>query len=527
VWRRARRLGLLLIPVVLVIGVLLSITTTRVWLTGAGATLLLKTASILSSVQLERAPAVAVLPFLNLSGEADSDYFSDGISTEVINALARSGRLPVIARSSSFQFRGASPDVREVGRRLGASHVLEGSVRRAGDNVRLTAQLSDTKSGQLVWSEAWQRDLSDIFALQQEVAADIVEQVYLALGYDQAALRAEPVAVDFGTRRGTDNPEAYELYLQGAALLYSDRPPLIQQSHGYFERAIALDGDYADAWAMKGYSLHILGHWTSGAPRIPAAVLPRAIAAYRRALEIEPRHAFARGYLGVALMINDFKWEEGMRLLEESLAINPIDADLLAVYGFYLDTMQLPGAQEVLERAYLLNPSSFETTGSLAYHLIRKGRLLEAAALAEDALRHEPDGYATNYYVAQLNVFLGRLDYAEEHLRKARRVANPVDLNLDAMQWWINRLRGKEFPPFAVIWERMQTETLSPALLYRDWDIDEQAMVALFELAIEQRQLALRSALFREPKPRAMPEAEWRRFKEITGVTAFKESHQE
>ena len=95
------------------------------------------------------------------------------------------------------------------------------------------------------------------------------------------------------------------------------------------------------------------------------------------------------------------------------------------------------------------------------------------------------------------------------------------------MQWWIDRLRGKDVPPFAVIWERMQTETLSPALLYRDWDIDEQAMVALFELAIEQRQLALRSALFREPKPRVMPEAEWRRFKEITGVSAFQESHAE
>jgi TolB-like protein len=509
--------------VVLVIGVLLSITTTRVWLMGAGATLFLKTASILSPVRLEQAPAVAVLPFLNLSGEADSDYFSDGISTEVINALARSGRLPVIARSSSFQFRDASPDVREVGRRLGVSHVLEGSVRRAGESIRLTAQLSDTKSGQLVWSEAYQRELGDIFTLQQEVASDIVEQVYLALGYEPAVLRAEPVAADLWTRRGTDNPKAYELYLQGVALLYSDRPPLIKQAPDFFDRAIALDSDYADAWAMRGIAVLALVHWVSGAPLIPASALPQGIAAFRRALEIEPRHAFATGYLGIALMINDFRWEEGMRLLEQGVQMNPNDAEMLSAYGFYLDTMHLPGAGEVLERAYRLDPFKIETVSNLAVHLQRKDRLLEAAALVDTLLTQDPDGYAVNRYAARLNLGLGRLDYAEERLRKAREVANPVDLNLDATQWAIDSRRGKPIPPLAAIWERMQTENLSAAVLYRELDVDEEAIVALFELAIEQRQPALRSALF-GPKPRAMPEAEWRRFKEITGVTRFQES---
>ena len=521
--RGKSRLVRLLVALVLLSGLLLSFAGPRAWLMEAGVTLFIKAASILSPVRLERAPVVAVLPFLNLSSDADNDYFSDGISTEIINALARTGRLPVIARSSSFQFRGTDHDVREIGRRLGVSHVLEGSVRRAGESVRLTAQLSDTGSGQLIWSEVYQRELSDIFALQQEVAADIVGQVYVALGYGPAALRAEPMAVDFGTHRGTANPEAYELYLQGVALLNSDRPPLIDQAPAYFDRAIALDGDYADAWAMKGYALGVLGHFQWGASRIPASVYPESIAAFRKALEIEPRHAFATGYLGVLLMQNDFQWAEGMRLLEQGVTMNPNDAEMLSVYGFYLDTMHLPGAGEVLERAYRLDPFKIETRANLAVYLNRKGRRLEAAALAETLLTQDPEGYAANIYAAWLNLGLGRLDYAEERLRKARQVANPVDLNLDSMQWVIDYRRGKGWPPWEDVWARMQTENLSNAVLYRELDVDEEAIVALFELAIKQRQPALRSALF-GPKPRAMPEAEWRRFKEITGVTRFQES---
>jgi TolB-like protein/DNA-binding winged helix-turn-helix (wHTH) protein len=518
---RKWRLAMLLATLVLVSGLLLAFAGPRAWLTEAGVTLFIKAASILSPVRPERAPVVAVLPFLNLSSDADNDYFSDGISMEIINALARTGRLPVIARSSSFQFRGADLDVREIGRRLGVSHVLEGSVRRAGDSIRLTAQLSDTGLGQLVWSEVYQRDLSDIFALQQEVAADIVGQVYVALGYGPAVLRAEPV--DFGTRRGTANPEAYELYLQGVALLNSDRPPLIDQAPAYFDRAIALDGDYADAWAMKGYALAVLGHFQWGASHIPASVYPESIAAFRKALEIEPRHAFATGYLGVLLMQNDFQWAEGMRLLEQGVTMNPNDAEMLSVYGFYLDTMHLPGAGEVLERAYRLDPFKIETMANLAVYLNRKGRRLEAAALAETILTQDPEGYAANVYAARLNLGLGRLDYAEERLRKARQVANPIDLNLDAMQWLIDYSRGKGWPPWVEVWERMQSENLSNAVLYRELDVDAEAIVALFELAIEQRQPALRSALF-GPRPRAMPEAEWRRFKEITGVTRFQKS---
>lgn len=521
-WRRIRRTWLLLIAALIVAGTSLSFVGPRAWLTETGVTLFMKTASILSEFRLERAPAIAVLPFLNLSSDADNDYFSDGLSTEIINALARTKRLPVIARSSSFQFRGANLDAREIGHRLGVTHVLEGSVRKVGERIRLTAQLIDAGSGELVWSEVYQRELGDIFALQLEIATDIVEQVYHGLGFENALQQGQLVTGEFRTSRRTANLEAYDFYLKGVAMLTSDRPPLIAQSPGYFDRAIALDSDYADAWAMKGYALGILGHASSGAPRIPASVYPDAIAALRRALEIEPGHAFATGWLGVVLMQNDFKWAEGMQLLEQSLARNPNDAEILGVYGFYLDTMHLEGAGEVLERAYRLDPFSLETIVDLAIHLRRKGRLLDAAALAETSLIQGREGYAANYYFALFNLGLGRLDFAEECLRRARLVSNPVDLNLDAAQWFIESRRGMGPMPLSEIRDRMQTENLSEAVLYTDLE-DEQSIVALFELAIEQRQPALRSALF-GTKPRMMPEADWRRFKEITGVTQFQES---
>ena len=126
------------------------------------------------------------------------------------------------------------------------------------------------------------------------------------------------------TARHTANLEAYDLYLKGMQMLTSTSPVPIEQAAGYFDRAIALDGDYADAWAAKGRALHVLGRPGYGHSHIPASVYPDAIAAYRRALEIEPGHAFAMGWLGVALMLNDFKWAEGMQLLKQSLATTPM-----------------------------------------------------------------------------------------------------------------------------------------------------------------------------------------------------------
>jgi len=525
-WRRFRSVGLVSIAVVLISVALASFSGTRVWLTEAGINLFLKTAAFLSPSGTTQRPGIAVLPLMNFSGDPENEYFSDGMSVELINRLARSNRVPVIARSSSFEFKDRPQDVREVGRRLGVTHVLEGSVRRADEKIRLTVQLIDATTGAHVWSGVYQRELGDVFELQQEIASEIVDQIYLAIG-DRIAPPPDGVAAGFMKNHPPANLKAYDLYLKGVEMVTSNRPALIEQAAGYFDRAIALESDYADAWAGKGYSLLALGGSGSGSMRIPASVFPGAIAAFRRALEIQPGHAFARGWLGVALMLNDFKWAEGLELMEQSLAKNPNNAALLAVYGFYLDTMHLDGAEQVLESAYRLDPLGIEPIIDRAVYLLRQGRLLDAAALMETSLIQDREGYAPNYFTAMFNFRIGRLDVAEERLRKARQVAHPDDLNLDILQWMIDDRRGKGPIPLDEIWERMQTQPVHGAVLWANWIgrevSDEKASVAVFELAIEQRLPSLRTALFRD-KPALMPEADWRRFREITGVAQFQQS---
>ncbi len=396
-------------------------------------------------------------------------------------------------------------------------------MRRSGENIRLTVQLIDTTTGAHVWSGVYQRQLGDVFALQQEVATEIVDQIYLAIADRVVPPETRGPLDDLMRASPPSNLEAYDLFLRGVEMVTSNRPALIEQSVAVFEQAIALDTDYADAWAGKGFALLTLGSNISGSSRIPASVYPDAISALRRALEIAPRHAFATGWLGLAVMVNNFQWAEGLRLMEQSLAWNPNDARMLALYGFYLDTMHLEGAEEALEQAYRLDPFSFETIVDRAIRLARQGRLLEAASLIETSLIRDRDGYGPNYFCAYFNLRVGRLATAKECFRRARQVAKPVDLNLDGLRWVLdNRIDGTPMPPFEEVWGRMQVEALHGAVLWPDWQ-DAEAIVAVYELAIEQRHPAVRTVLFGE-KPPVMPVAVWRRFKEMTGVTQFQQS---
>jgi tetratricopeptide (TPR) repeat protein len=185
---------------------------------------------------------------------------------------------------------------------------LEGTVRKEDKSVRLTVQLIDTMAATHIWSEAYQREMRDVFQLQNEIARDIVDQVGAAIGAQVSTLLNDLQSVHFMVAQPTTNIEAYELYLQGMEMVTSSSPGPAEQAVDYFDRAIVLDSDYADAWAAKGYFLYALGRAGVGHSQFPASVYPDAIAAYRRALEIDPGHAFVTGWLGVALMYNDFKW---------------------------------------------------------------------------------------------------------------------------------------------------------------------------------------------------------------------------
>jgi TolB-like protein len=250
--------------------------------------------------------SIAVLPFTNMSGSPEDEYFSDGVSDEITNALSRLGGLRVAARTSAFAFKGAREDLRTVGEKLGVATVLEGSVRRAGNRVRITVQLVDVADGYHIWSERFDRELTDIFAIQDEIAAAVAQHLQVALAAGAAGRGAV----------GTTNLEAYDLYLQGRAFQLR-RGAGITRARDLFERAVALDPEYTDALAMLADSSRLLGLYGLAPPH---DVMPRAKAAAEDALRLNPDHAEALATLADASMYYDFDEARAAAYWERALA---------------------------------------------------------------------------------------------------------------------------------------------------------------------------------------------------------------
>jgi TolB-like protein len=217
--------------------------------------------------------SIAVLPFLNLSAEAENEFFADGITEEIINALSQIDRLHVVARTSAFSFKGKHIDLRIIGEQLNVRTILEGSVRKSGNNLRITAQLVNVADGYHLWSERYDREMKDIFQVQDEIARSIVERLRVSL----EGRREEPLV-----RAGTKNLEAYQLYLKGRGMLYQRGAAMLRAAK-CFERAVALDPDYAIAWAGLADAQTVLGYY-GVVP--PAESVPKAREAARRAVAL-------------------------------------------------------------------------------------------------------------------------------------------------------------------------------------------------------------------------------------------------
>ena len=233
------------------------------------------------------ANSIAVLPFVNLSDEAGQEYFVDGLSEELLSNLAQRTDLRVTARSSSFAFKGSNSSVQEIARALAVTHVLEGSVRRAGNRLRITAQLINATDGYELWSETYNRELGDVFAIQQEIAANVAGSLSATLG-------VAPRGSDLG---GTEVPEAYALYLAARAHYSRGTRDDNARSREYFDQAIALDPQFASAWAHKAVA-H--GHAESLFPERSAAEHELAVRAAQHAIELEPNLGLAHAALGYA-----------------------------------------------------------------------------------------------------------------------------------------------------------------------------------------------------------------------------------
>jgi len=271
--------------------------------------------------------SIAVLPFAHLSNDPDDEYFCDGLAEELLNALAKIKELKVAARTSAFSFKGKNTNVGAIGTALNVKTVLEGSVRKSGNRLRITAQLVNAADGYHIWSERYDREMKDIFDVQDEITLAVVEALKVKL------LGAEQANV---LKRYTDNTEAYELYLKGRYCFNKYTPEYFQKGIEYFEKAIEIEPEYAPAYASIGFCYGALFYFGSVAPQ---EIIPRWRVVTNRALEIDD--ALADAYLSLASIhcFFDRDFPQAERDYRNAIALNPKNPDAHWRYGHFLSAL--------------------------------------------------------------------------------------------------------------------------------------------------------------------------------------------
>src|SRR5438105_10825879 len=330
------------------------------------------------------AKSVAVLAFANLSDDKGSEYFSDGISEELLTVLQKIPGLRVAARTSAFSFKGKNATAQEIGQKLGVAHLVEGSVRKAGETVRIAARLTKTTSGDEIWSENYTRNLKDVFAVQTELAATIVEQLrgQLTGGGDARAKAAIQEQVQAAEKGGTKNVEAHEAYLQGRFFSNRHSEKETDQARVAYQRAVELDPKFALAWAGLAQT-HVwdCNYATEGGQKGFNAHLAAAREALERALSLE---ADLRAALFARAMIKtnfDYDWKGAAETLRKALALAPQDPALLMQAG-NLAAARGEKTQflEFDRRAVALDPVNAQARAFLASALSVTGKQEEARA---------------------------------------------------------------------------------------------------------------------------------------------------
>jgi adenylate cyclase len=393
-------------------------------------------------------PSIAVLPFENMSGDPEQEYFSDGLSEDIITLLSAWRSFPVIARNSSFAFKKQSRDIRTIARELSAHYVIEGSVRKSGNRVRVTAQLIDGESGHHLWARKFDGALDDVFALQDEITRQIVISVEPEM--EKAELRKSE------TKRST-NLDAWDYFLRGRALLYQITPEDVVRARAMFERAIELDPQYSDAWAglSRTYQQEILfdvvddrrawedkaleaarravaldngssfAHWALSGAFMWSNQHEQSISETRMAVELNPSNVPAWLALGNRLDIVG-EHEEGIVLLEKSLQLNPHDPHNHIYYAqlgrAYINARKYEIALRHLRESIRLKPDYANTYHVLAICLGHLGRVDEAKAAAQRCEQLRPGLMKRR---AHWNIYLD--PEANKHLTEGLRKAGLVE----------------------------------------------------------------------------------------------------
>lgn len=357
---------------------------------------------------IENLKSVAVLPFTNMSADEDNEYFCDGLAEELLNALSKIDDLKVAARTSAFSFKGKSTNVSEIGQKLGVKTVMEGSVRKSGNRLRITVQLINASDGYHLWSERYDREMRDIFDVQDEITLAVVDALKLKLFGD------EKVAV---LKRYTDDTEVYELFLKGRYYHYKYTAEGWKRAIEFFEKAIEKEPNYAPAYAGMASSRGCL--WFFGL--LPAEqTTPQCKAATTRALEIDENLAEAHLSLAIMKFFYEWEWDKAEQEFKQAIALNPNNAEALSYYAIFL------GFEERFDEAISQGRRSLEIDPLSPLINMNVGWTYFSANLFDKALDQvgkmiemEPDFYGAYWLKGAVYLSEGKYEEAVEELTKA------------------------------------------------------------------------------------------------------------
>lgn len=356
--------------------------------------------------------SLAVLPFVNEGGNPDTDYLSEGISESLITTLSRLPRLKVKSRDTVFRYQGRDKDAQQAGLDLGVRAVLKGRVAQRGENLSISAELVDASDGNLLWRDQYNRKAADLLAIEREISAEIAEQLRLRLsGEEKRRLSTE----------ATRNPEAYRLYLQGRYWWNRRTEESLKKSTEYFEQAIELDPNYAQAWTGLADSFLNLG---SQGALPPAEAFPRVQSAASRAIEIDPELADPHATLGHLKTVYEWDWPGAEREFRRAIELNPEFATAHHWYAFHLESVGRPAeALAAMRRARELEPMSQVFNVAVSHFEYSARRYGQAVEEARKAIEMDPDFFRPHLALGKSYALQDRPQEAKSEFEQALRLS--------------------------------------------------------------------------------------------------------
>ncbi len=385
-------------------------------------------------------PSIAVLPFDNMSGDPEQEYFADGMVEEIITALSRMRWLFVIARNSSFAYKGRAVNVKQIGRELGVRYILEGSVRKAGNRVRITGQLIDAATGAHLWADRFDGTLEDVFDLQDQVTASVVGAI---------SPKLEQAEIERAKRKPTENLDAYDYYLRGMAFVHEWNKDANDAALQLFYRAIELDPGFASAYGMAArcYSQRKANVWMED----PARETAETVRLARKAAELGKDDALALCTAGIGLAYGAGELDDGAALIEQALALNPNLAWAWIFSGWVKVWAGEPEAAiEHIACAMRLSPQDpylFGMNAGIACAHLFAGRYGEALSWARAAIRERPNMLMANCAYAASAALAGETIEAEQAMTRLRELDS--ELRMSNLENLVPIRRPEDFAKWA------------------------------------------------------------------------------